>query len=171
MLNFMSSSRYEVMQGLVQRADPRKTLKSVPLGVIPCGSGNGLAKSVLRDAGEAYGIAPAAFVVLKGKPLPLDINMYESATQRYVEGRGEKRAEVKRGEERRKEERRREEKRGEEKRREEGRRGERRREEKRGEERRREEKSRDVSSLHSTVRYCAVCCVLDTHHRTSVGVV
>ena len=95
------------MQGLVQRADPRKTLNSVPLGVVPCGSGNGLAKSVLRDAGEAYGIAPAAFVVLKGKPLPLDINMYESATQRYVEGKrregkrregkgGEKRGEEKR---------------------------------------------------------------------------
>ena len=139
MLNFMSSSRYEVMQGLVQRADPRKTLKSVPLGVIPCGSGNGLAKSVLRDAGEAYGVAPAAFVVLKGKPLPLDINMYESATQRYVGG--------KRGEERRKEERRREKKRGEEKRREEGRRGERRREEKRGEERRRAEMCRVYTAL------------------------
>jgi hypothetical protein len=140
MLNFMSSSRYEVMQGLVQRADPRKTLKNVPLGVIPCGSGNGLAKSVLRDAGEAYGIAPAAFVVLKGKPLPLDINMYESATQRYVGG---KRGEERRGEERKREEKRREEKRGEEKRREEQRRKERRREEGRGEEKRGEEKRRE----------------------------
>ena len=123
------------MQGLVQRADPRKTLNSVPLGVVPCGSGNGLAKSVLRDAGEAYGIAPAAFVVLKGKPLPLDINMYESATQRYVEGKG-------------REEKGREEKREEKGREEKGR-------EEKSEENRREEES--CAALYDVVCLWAIC--------------
>lgn len=37
---------FEVINGLLQRPDWDKALKELPLGVIPCGSGNGLAKSI-----------------------------------------------------------------------------------------------------------------------------
>ncbi|XP_076394121.1 sphingosine kinase 2 isoform X7 [Megachile rotundata] len=37
---------FEVVNGLFQRTDWEKALKEMPLGIIPCGSGNGLAKSI-----------------------------------------------------------------------------------------------------------------------------
>lgn len=37
---------FEVVNGLFQRPDWEKALHELPLGVIPCGSGNGLAKSI-----------------------------------------------------------------------------------------------------------------------------
>lgn len=37
---------FEVVNGLFQRPDWEKALNELPLGVIPCGSGNGLAKSI-----------------------------------------------------------------------------------------------------------------------------
>lgn len=37
---------FEVVNGLFQRPDWEKALKELSLGVIPCGSGNGLAKSI-----------------------------------------------------------------------------------------------------------------------------
>lgn len=37
---------FEVVNGLFQRSDWEKALRELPLGVIPCGSGNGLAKSI-----------------------------------------------------------------------------------------------------------------------------
>lgn len=37
---------FEVVNGLFQRPDWEKALRELPLGVIPCGSGNGLAKSI-----------------------------------------------------------------------------------------------------------------------------
>ena len=37
---------FEVVNGILQRPDWEKALNELPLGVIPCGSGNGLAKSI-----------------------------------------------------------------------------------------------------------------------------
>lgn len=37
---------FEVVNGLFQRPDWEKALRELSLGVIPCGSGNGLAKSM-----------------------------------------------------------------------------------------------------------------------------
>lgn len=37
---------FEVVNGLFQRPDWERALRELPLGVIPCGSGNGLAKSI-----------------------------------------------------------------------------------------------------------------------------
>eukprot|EP00947_MAST-08B_sp_MAST-8B-sp1_P005332 g5332.t1 len=74
---------YEVVQGLCQRPDPAKAIK-VNLGVVPCGSGNGLAKSVSYEAGESFGVASSAFVNCKGRALPLDIMLYETPTKRYT---------------------------------------------------------------------------------------
>lgn len=37
---------FEVINGLLERSDWQTALNEIPLGVIPCGSGNGLAKSI-----------------------------------------------------------------------------------------------------------------------------
>lgn len=40
---------YEVINGLFERPDWEKALKSIPIGIIPCGSGNGLAKTIAHN--------------------------------------------------------------------------------------------------------------------------
>jgi sphingosine kinase len=37
---------FEVINGLFEREDWQKAIKELPIGVIPCGSGNGLAKAI-----------------------------------------------------------------------------------------------------------------------------
>lgn len=37
-------SFYEVLNGIFARPDWRDVFKQVPLGIIPCGSGNGLSR-------------------------------------------------------------------------------------------------------------------------------
>lgn len=37
---------FEVINGLLERPDWKRALEELPLGIIPCGSGNGLAKSI-----------------------------------------------------------------------------------------------------------------------------
>lgn len=37
---------YEVINGLLERPDWEMALERIKLGVIPCGSGNGLAKAI-----------------------------------------------------------------------------------------------------------------------------
>lgn len=40
---------YEVINGLFERPDWEKAVKSIPIGIIPCGSGNGLAKTIAHN--------------------------------------------------------------------------------------------------------------------------
>jgi len=37
---------FEVINGLFERADWQRIVENLPIGVVPCGSGNGLAKSI-----------------------------------------------------------------------------------------------------------------------------
>ncbi|KAL0911248.1 hypothetical protein M5K25_019373 [Dendrobium thyrsiflorum] len=55
----------EVVNGLLQREDWDTAIK-VPLGIIPAGTGNGLAKSLLDAVGEMYSIQNATFAVIRG---------------------------------------------------------------------------------------------------------
>lgn len=63
---------HEVLNGLTARPDAENALK-VPIGHIPAGSGNGLAKSVLAAAGESYGVFEAAFLIAKGRQSAMDL--------------------------------------------------------------------------------------------------
>lgn len=63
---------HEVWNGLGARPDAARAL-SLPIGHIPGGSGNGLAKSVLDSVGESYGILDAAFCIAKGGHQPIDL--------------------------------------------------------------------------------------------------
>lgn len=59
---------YEVLNGIMQRSDWRQVLDQVSLGMIPGGSGNGLAAS-LRNTDPVT----AAFCIAKGWERPLDL--------------------------------------------------------------------------------------------------
>ncbi|KAG0497116.1 hypothetical protein HPP92_001807 [Vanilla planifolia] len=62
----------EVVNGLLQRDDWDTAIK-IPLGIIPAGTGNGMAKSLLDVAGEMYSIQNATFAVIRGHKRPLDV--------------------------------------------------------------------------------------------------
>ncbi|XP_020591739.1 sphingosine kinase 1-like [Phalaenopsis equestris] len=62
----------EVLNGLLQREDWDTAIK-VPLGIIPAGTGNGLAKSLLDAIGETYSIQNATFSVIRGHKRALDV--------------------------------------------------------------------------------------------------
>ncbi|XP_017761073.1 PREDICTED: sphingosine kinase 2-like [Eufriesea mexicana] len=75
---------FEVVNGLFQRPDWEKTLKELPLGVIPCGSGNGLAKSIAYAKQEPYDYNPllvSALSVVKFKKAQMDLVRVETRNQ------------------------------------------------------------------------------------------
>lgn len=72
---------HELVNGLLSRSDamagsvPASTYPS--LGIIPAGSGNGLAKSVTHQAGLECTAFACAFVALKGRPTAIDVQSYK----------------------------------------------------------------------------------------------
>lgn len=71
---------HEVLEGLASRADVQQALQ-MPLGHIPGGSGNGLAKSVLDNCGEHFGVLDAAFLVARGRCQPISLMTVQIADQ------------------------------------------------------------------------------------------
>eukprot|EP00117_Sycon_ciliatum_P031046 scpid57386/ scgid24356/ Sphingosine kinase 1 len=71
----------EALNGIMSRTDFASVLQ-IPFAVIPAGSGNALAASVLHASKETYGIVEAVYVALKGSPVPLDIMSVTSAKRR-----------------------------------------------------------------------------------------
>ncbi|KAG1368192.1 hypothetical protein COCNU_14G006600 [Cocos nucifera] len=70
----------EVVNGLLQREDWDTAIK-VPLGIIPAGTGNGMAKSLLDSVGDLYSISNATFAVIRGLVADIDI---ESEKYRWM---------------------------------------------------------------------------------------
>ncbi|CAJ1961544.1 unnamed protein product [Sphenostylis stenocarpa] len=62
----------EVVNGLLQREDWDTAIK-IPLGVVPAGTGNGMAKSLLDSVGDPCAIANAVHAIIRGKKQPLDV--------------------------------------------------------------------------------------------------
>ena len=63
---------YQLLNKLMKR-DDWETAIAIPLGIIPAGTSNGLAKSLLEQSGEIYDPISAAFIIAKGKKKPIDI--------------------------------------------------------------------------------------------------
>ncbi|OQR91906.1 sphingosine kinase [Thraustotheca clavata] len=63
---------YEVIQGFMKRKDWADAIR-FPFGVIPAGSGNGLAKTMAEAAGELCLPENCTYFLAKGKPLELDL--------------------------------------------------------------------------------------------------
>ncbi|XP_024940800.1 sphingosine kinase 2 isoform X3 [Cephus cinctus] len=75
---------FEVINGIFERPDWEKAVKELPLGVIPCGSGNGLAKSIAHAKQEPYDPNPmliSALSVVKSKKTPIDLIRIETRSQ------------------------------------------------------------------------------------------
>lgn len=75
---------FEVVNGIFERQDWENVLKKLPLGVIPCGSGNGLAKSIAYAKDEPYDTNPmliSALSVVKCQITPIDIIRVETINQ------------------------------------------------------------------------------------------
>ena len=75
---------HEIVNGLLNRADWSKPVEvpgqgklrfsdTVTLGAIPGGTGNGLIKSLLNRADENYGVMEAAFRIIKGNSVRMDL--------------------------------------------------------------------------------------------------
>lgn len=67
---------YEVLNGLMERMDWRRACRELSLGIIPCGSGNGLAKSVAHHCNEPYDPKPilhATLICVAGRATPMDV--------------------------------------------------------------------------------------------------
>ncbi|KAG6519050.1 hypothetical protein ZIOFF_022539 [Zingiber officinale] len=62
----------EVVNGLLQREDWDSAIQ-VPLGIIPAGTGNGMAKSLLDSVGDLYSVSNATFAVIRGCRRSLDV--------------------------------------------------------------------------------------------------
>ncbi|GAV09313.1 hypothetical protein RvY_18877 [Ramazzottius varieornatus] len=78
---------YEAINGLMERADWRRAIKT-PLGLIPAGSGNALAASIHQACGEPFShdfVKHAALLLTRCIPQPLDLLYVQSLTsQRYA---------------------------------------------------------------------------------------
>ncbi|XP_068148038.1 sphingosine kinase 2 [Drosophila tropicalis] len=67
---------HEIVNGLMQREDWEQVLPNIALGIIPCGSGNGLARSIAHGYNEPYFSKPvlgAALTVISGRSSPMDV--------------------------------------------------------------------------------------------------
>ncbi|XP_017000944.2 sphingosine kinase 1 [Drosophila takahashii] len=67
---------HEIVNGLLQRQDWAHVLPHLALGIIPCGSGNGLARSIAHCYNEPYFSKPvlgAALTVISGRSSPMDV--------------------------------------------------------------------------------------------------
>ncbi|WVZ68577.1 hypothetical protein U9M48_017503 [Paspalum notatum var. saurae] len=62
----------EVVNGILQRTDWEEAIK-MPIGVVPAGTGNGMAKSLLHVASETYSVSNAVFAIIRGHKQPLDV--------------------------------------------------------------------------------------------------
>uniref|UniRef100_A0A1Q3G0Z1 sphingosine kinase n=1 Tax=Culex tarsalis TaxID=7177 RepID=A0A1Q3G0Z1_CULTA len=72
---------YEALNGLFEREDWQTAVEELAIGIIPCGSGNGLAKTIAYLYDEPFETKPilaSALTVVKGKHSMLDIVRVET---------------------------------------------------------------------------------------------
>lgn len=75
---------WEVINGIMEREDWENIFDCTPIGIIPCGSGNGLAKSIAHMYNEPYHTKPvlgATIAVVKGRFTSMDLVRVETRTQ------------------------------------------------------------------------------------------
>lgn len=63
---------FEVINGLMERSDKDRAILT-PLSIVPTGSGNAMAASLLHASREPYGVVSAVFSSLKGRARPMDL--------------------------------------------------------------------------------------------------
>ncbi|XP_030385372.1 sphingosine kinase 2 [Scaptodrosophila lebanonensis] len=67
---------HEILNGLLQREDWAQILRTTALGIVPCGSGNGLAKSIAHTYNEPYSSKPilgSVLTIISGQTTAMDV--------------------------------------------------------------------------------------------------
>lgn len=80
---------HEVMNGIFDRPDWKQVFQSVPLGVVPGGSGNGLSRSLIHAQNEPFdgkGAVSSVMNVARGKIIPLDLFHMDTSGTDVVDG-------------------------------------------------------------------------------------
>lgn len=75
---------YEVINGIFERPDWSEVIKSIPIGIIPCGSGNGLARSIAHHCSEPYlpsPTLPLSLAAVKTNVTTMDLVRVENTSQ------------------------------------------------------------------------------------------
>ncbi|KAK7252198.1 hypothetical protein RIF29_35987 [Crotalaria pallida] len=72
----------EVVNGLLQREDWDTAIK-IPLGVIPAGTGNGMAKSLLDSVGDPCAVANAVLAIIRGHKRTVDVATITQGETRF----------------------------------------------------------------------------------------
>ncbi|XP_053606173.1 sphingosine kinase 2-like [Plodia interpunctella] len=75
---------FEVLNGMFERLDWQQALSEVPLAIVPCGSGNGLAKTICHQFNEPYiqqNLIGLSMALARGKTTPLDVVRIETKTK------------------------------------------------------------------------------------------
>ena len=62
----------ELVNGILQRSDWEEAIK-MPIGVVPAGTGNGMAKSLMHAASETCSVSDAVFAIIRGHKQALDV--------------------------------------------------------------------------------------------------
>ncbi|GAB2298723.1 hypothetical protein Dimus_032797 [Dionaea muscipula] len=72
----------EVLNGLLHREDWVTAIKT-PIGVVPGGTGNGMAKSLLDSAGQQCSAFNAVIAIIRGHKQPLDVATISQGNSRF----------------------------------------------------------------------------------------
>ncbi|XKL63879.1 hypothetical protein PGB90_006243 [Kerria lacca] len=75
---------FEIINGIMERPDWKHIINTIPLGIIPGGSGNGLAKSLSFCTNEPYDQNPvliSTLNIIKGHPIPVDLVRLETHSE------------------------------------------------------------------------------------------
>jgi diacylglycerol kinase family enzyme len=67
---------HEVINGIYSRPDAAELLHKVSIGIIGCGTANGLSTSIAHAAGETYGVLTDTFAIAKGQTVTADLSTY-----------------------------------------------------------------------------------------------
>ena len=73
---------YEFINGWMPRKDWRPALDKLPIGIIPGGTGNALALSMLYAKGESWDPESMAYLIVKGGTEKCDLAAGENSKQK-----------------------------------------------------------------------------------------
>ena len=77
---------WEMLQGLRARSDAKALLQRLAIGIVGCGTSNGLAKSILHQSMEKYSPLESTFLICKGRTSYLDLSQYETISGKAYTG-------------------------------------------------------------------------------------
>ena len=75
---------HEFLQGILSHKDTDELLNTMKLGIVGCGTGNGLAKSLTFAANEVHSHLESVFLIAKNKTTRIDLSKYESTKKEYL---------------------------------------------------------------------------------------